>query len=71
VQPIQIPLTITFAYFFAPISIELILSNLNNHNLSSSLIDFSVNVVLVNQLRKVIDESYARSWKSVESILNG
>ena len=50
---------------------EEVLSNLNNHNLSPSLIDFSVNVVLVNQLRKVIDESYARSWKSVESILNG
>ena len=50
---------------------EAILSNLNNHNLSPSLIDFSVNVVLVNQLRKVIDESYTRSWKSVESILNG
>jgi hypothetical protein len=50
---------------------EEVLSNLDNHNLSSSLIDFSVNIVLVNQLRKVIDESYARSWKSVESILNG
>lgn len=50
---------------------EEILSNLDNHDLSSSLIDFSVNVVLVNQLRKVIDESYSRSWKSVESILNG
>lgn len=49
---------------------EKILANLNEHNLSPHLIDFSVNVVLVNQLRKVIDESYSRAWKCVDGIVN-
>lgn len=51
---------------------EDVLSNLNSYELSSSLINFSVTVVLVEQLRKLIDESYSRAWKSVEGwIKNG
>jgi hypothetical protein len=50
---------------------EEILSNLNAHDLSPHLIDFSVNVVLINQLRKVIDETYSRAWRWVEDIVNG
>jgi hypothetical protein len=50
---------------------EDVLSNLNSYEISSSLINFSVTVILVEQLRQVIDESYSRAWKSVEGWING
>ncbi|MBE9256374.1 hypothetical protein [Dolichospermum sp. LEGE 00246] len=50
---------------------EEVLSNLNSYQLNSDLINFSITVVLVEQLRQVIDESYSRAWKSVEGWING
>ena len=50
---------------------EDILINLNFQKLNSSLIDFSVTVILVERLRQVIDESYSRAWKSAKGLING
>lgn len=49
---------------------EEILDNLQTHKLSSDLVGFSVNVVLIQQLRQIIDESYARAWQGVEVLFN-
>jgi len=46
-----------------------ILKNLHVQELDPRLTDFSVRVVLVKQLRQLIDESYARAWQGVVPIL--
>lgn len=48
-----------------------ILDNLDAYPLDSRLIGFCVSVVLIRQLRKIINESYTRAWKGVEAIING
>ncbi|MFN5514428.1 MAG: hypothetical protein ACK5CA_06705 [Cyanobacteriota bacterium] len=48
-----------------------ILDKLDAHPLDGRLANFCVSVVLIQQLREVIDESYTRAWKGVEAILNG
>lgn len=49
---------------------EEILGNLQAHALDPQLVSFSVNVVLIQQLRQIIDESYARAWQGVEVLFN-
>lgn len=42
-----------------------ILDRLNVQTLDNRLTDFCVSVVCIHQLRKIIDECYARAWKGV------
>ncbi|AZB72444.1 hypothetical protein [Synechococcus elongatus] len=48
-----------------------ILDKLNTHSIDERLENFCVSVVLIQELRKIIDESYARAWKGVREIVNG
>ena len=48
-----------------------ILDKLDAHPLDSRLANFCVSVVLIRQLKEVIDESYTRAWKGAEEIING
>ena len=49
---------------------EEILNNLHLHPLDSRLEHFCVSVILIDDLKAVIDETYSRVWKGVEVILN-
>jgi hypothetical protein len=49
---------------------EKILENLNNHDLDKRLVDFSVKVVLISQLREVIDQVYERAWRAAEEVID-
>lgn len=48
-----------------------ILEKLDAHPIDNRLENFCVSVVLIQGLRKVIDESYNRAWKGVREIING
>jgi hypothetical protein len=50
---------------------EEILDNLEACDLDERLVDFSVKVVLITELRGVIDSAYARAWIGAEEIVNG
>jgi len=50
---------------------EEILDNLEACDLDERLVDFSVKVVLIAELKWVIDSAYARAWIGVEEIVNG
>lgn len=50
---------------------EEILVKLDAHSIDNRLTGFCVSVVLIQQLKEVIDESYKRAWKGAEAILNG
>jgi hypothetical protein len=47
-----------------------ILDKLEAHPRDERLVNFGVSVVLIQQLKEVIEESYNRAWKGVEAILN-
>jgi len=49
---------------------EEILEKLANHGLNKNLIDFSVKVILISQLKNVIDKAYARAWLAAEVMIN-
>jgi hypothetical protein len=49
---------------------EEILDNLEDCQLDERLVDFSVKVVLVAELRQVIDEVYARAWLAAGELLD-
>lgn len=48
-----------------------ILENLNNYDLDSRLRDFSVKVVLITDLRNLIDAVYERAWIAAKGIVDG
>jgi hypothetical protein len=48
-----------------------VLEKLDTHPIDNRLENFCVSVILIQELRKVIDESYARAWKGVREIING
>ena len=50
---------------------EEILDNLEVCDLDERLANFSVKVVLIAELRRVIDSAYARAWIGAEEIVNG
>ncbi|MDY7079085.1 MAG: hypothetical protein SXV54_19395 [Chloroflexota bacterium] len=50
---------------------EEILDNLEDCQLDERLVDFSVKVVLITDLRQVIDKAYARAWLTAGEILDG
>lgn len=49
---------------------EDILKNLHSQELDSRLVNFSVKVILIQELRQVIDETYARAWQNVGALLS-
>jgi hypothetical protein len=49
---------------------EEILDLLNNHELDGCLVDFSVKIILIKDLRNVIDEAYSRCARVAENIVN-
>jgi hypothetical protein len=48
-----------------------ILDNLQDYELDDRLVDFTVNVVLIADLGKVIESAYDRAWKSAREIVDG
>lgn len=48
-----------------------ILDNLEACDLDERLVDFSVKVVLIAELRRVIDSAYTRAWIGAEELVNG
>ena len=51
--------------------VDEILDNLQDCELDDRLIDFTVNVVLVADLGKVIESAYDRAWKGAREIVDG
>lgn len=49
---------------------EEVLDNLENHDLNKNLINFSVKIVLISELKEVIDNVYARAWKAAEVMVH-
>jgi hypothetical protein len=49
---------------------EEILDNLEACELDGRLVDFSVKIVLIAELRRVIDAAYARAWECAGGIVN-
>lgn len=47
-----------------------ILDLLNKHDINPNLIDFTIRVILVKNLRDLIDSSYAESWGSVKVLMD-
>ena len=50
---------------------EEILDNLENCNLDERLVDFSVKVLLIRDLRTVIEETYDRTWEAAREMADG
>ncbi len=49
---------------------EDILTNLDNNGIDERLVDFSVRVFLINNLRDIIDKTYGRTWLAVIEVIN-
>jgi hypothetical protein len=50
---------------------EEILERLHGHELDGSLVDFSVRVFLIRELRGLIDDTYECSWMAAKDIVDG